>query len=57
RGLAPQAAGSAHYGLRWLTERVEALGGTLRLEPALPRGVRLLVQVPLHAAAAVEQAA
>ncbi|HWH80692.1 MAG TPA: HAMP domain-containing protein [Burkholderiaceae bacterium] len=57
RGLAPQAAGSAHYGLRWLTERVEALGGTLRLEPALPRGVRLLVQVPLHTVAAVEQAA
>jgi len=59
RGLPPQGPGrGAHYGLRWLTERVEALGGALRLEPARPHGVLLHVRVPLHAAAAaLEQAA
>ena len=44
--------GAGHYGLRWLTERVEALGGALVIEPAQPCGVRLLVQLPLDAAAA-----
>ena len=44
--------GGGHYGLRWLTERVEALGGSLVIEPAQPCGVRLLVQLPLDAAAA-----
>lgn len=43
---------AGHYGLRWLTERVESLGGTLVVEPAQPRGVRLLVQLPIDAAAA-----
>jgi two-component system, NarL family, sensor histidine kinase UhpB len=43
---------AGHYGLRWLTERVEALGGALVVEPAQPRGVRLLVQLPIDAAAA-----
>ena len=46
----PERAG--HYGLRWLTERVEALGGALVIEPAQPRGARLRVQLPLETAAA-----
>ena len=52
-GLPPggvQRAG--HYGLRWLGERVEGLGGTLRLEAAAPHGVRLSVSLPLAMVAA-----
>ena len=50
RGLAPDwSARAGHYGLRWLTERVEAIGGTLRIEPALPGGVRLRADLPLAA--------
>jgi two-component system sensor histidine kinase UhpB len=41
-----------HYGLRWLAERVEALGGSLQLADAQPHGVRLVVRVPLPAAGA-----
>jgi two-component system sensor histidine kinase UhpB len=36
-----------HYGLRWLTERVEGLGGDLQIERAVPHGVRLHVRLPL----------
>lgn len=47
-----RAAGpeGGHYGLRWLAERVESLGGcyTLRNEP--PRGARLWVWLPTVAA-------
>ena len=39
----------AHYGLRWMAERLEALGGDMRLEASMPRGARLQVRVPLHA--------
>lgn len=35
-----------HYGLRWLRERVEALQGTMRLQPRSPRGASLQVWVP-----------
>jgi two-component system sensor histidine kinase UhpB len=35
-----------HYGLRWIEERVEALGGRLRVEPGAPRGVHLQVSLP-----------
>ncbi len=35
-----------HHGLRWLTERAEALGGTVVLEPVRPHGVRLQVRIP-----------
>jgi two-component system sensor histidine kinase UhpB len=42
-------ARSGHYGLRWLAERVEALGGQFSIEAAEPRGVHLQVRLP-HAA-------
>jgi two-component system, NarL family, sensor histidine kinase UhpB len=48
RGLpAGGAQGGAHYGLRWLTERVEGLRGELRIEPAQPQGTLLRVHIPL----------
>jgi two-component system sensor histidine kinase UhpB len=52
RGLPPEGIQRAgHHGLRWLTERVEGLAGTLRIEPAATRGARLTVQIPLPGAA------
>jgi two-component system sensor histidine kinase UhpB len=42
---------AGHYGLRWLTERVETIGGTLGIEAAQPSGVRLTVRLPLDEAA------
>ena len=51
-GLAPDWSNEeGHHGLRWLAERVEALGGRFALEPVDPHGVRLVVCVPLHEAA------
>lgn len=41
------ARGEGHYGLRWLAERVEGLGGRFSISPAGPRGVQLLVHLPL----------
>ena len=41
---------TGHYGLRWLGERVQALGGRFEIAPASPRGVRLHVRLPLQAA-------
>jgi two-component system sensor histidine kinase UhpB len=38
---------NGHYGLRWLTERAEALNGSARIEPAEPHGVRLTMELPL----------
>ncbi len=35
-----------HYGLRWIAERVEALGGRMRLEPGAPRGACAQVSLP-----------
>jgi two-component system sensor histidine kinase UhpB len=47
-GLPPQGLPrDGHYGLRWLTERVESLHGTLALEPVEPHGARLTVRLPL----------
>ena len=47
-GLAPDwSKRIGHYGLRWLAERVEALGGELRVEAAEPRGVQLQALLPL----------
>ena len=55
QGLAPDwAQRTGHYGLRWLTERVESLGGSLKLSPGQPRGVGLEVRIPLAAAAPTE---
>lgn len=55
RGLpGPDAAretSTGHYGLRWLAERIDSLGGDLRLEPAAPSGAQLTVRLPLPAAA------
>ena len=39
--------GKGHYGLRWLAERVEGLGGSFALADASPHGVRLQVRLPL----------
>jgi len=47
--VAPQ---DPHYGLRWLSERVRSLGGTVDLEDAAPRGARLRVSLPVGAAGA-----
>ena len=45
-GLAPDwSTRTGHFGLRWLTERIEALGGEFSIQPALPRGVQLRVQL------------
>ena len=56
RGLpatgAAQATDAGHYGLRWLAERIENLGGELRLEPAAPNGAQLTVRLPLPVAGA-----
>ena len=52
RGLAPGwSAGEGHHGLRWLAERVEALGGQFELAAIEPQGARLAVRIPLHEAA------
>ena len=42
------AAGSvgAHYGLRWLAERAEGLGGKLSVHNATPHGVQLRMSLP-----------
>jgi two-component system, NarL family, sensor histidine kinase UhpB len=51
QGLAADwSARAGHYGLRWLTERVQALGGELRVESASPRGVCLRASLPLQVA-------
>ena len=51
RGLAPDwSKRIGHYGLRWLAERVEALGGELRVEAAEPCGVQLRARLPLDVA-------
>lgn len=58
RGLNGEASTrGGHYGLRWLAERVESVGGVIRLEPADGRGVRLAVRVPVSLQAATESPA
>jgi two-component system, NarL family, sensor histidine kinase UhpB len=50
QGLPPEGPQrNGHHGLRWLAERVQALGGSFEVAPALPRGVRLHVRLPLSA--------
>ena len=49
QGLAPDwSLRTGHYGLRWLAERAEGIGGELRVEAVQPHGVRLVVQLPLQ---------
>jgi two-component system sensor histidine kinase UhpB len=52
-GLAPGwTEGDGHYGLRWLAERVEAVGGRFEIGARPEGGVRLAVQVPIAEVAA-----
>jgi two-component system sensor histidine kinase UhpB len=47
-GVSAQPVGDGtHYGLRWLAERVEGVGGRLALQSVEPRGARLTVRVPV----------
>ncbi|MEK8029751.1 HAMP domain-containing sensor histidine kinase [Ideonella sp. DXS29W] len=49
QGLAPDwQRRTGHYGLRWLGERAEALGGRLDVEPCSPHGVLLRLCAPLE---------
>ena len=43
-GAGPRAG--MHYGLRVIRDRAAAIGGSVSLEPAEPRGTRLTVRVP-----------
>ncbi len=47
---------TGHYGLRWLSERVESIGGKLGIEAGLRGGVCLSVCLPLGTAARVASA-
>lgn len=50
QGLAPNwTVRTGHYGLRWLTNRAEGVGGELHIETVQPRGVLLRVRLPLVA--------
>ena len=56
QGLPPDwSLRKGHYGLRWLTERAEGIGGELRVEALQPHGVRLIVQLPLQPLASAKQ--
>ena len=56
QGLPPDwSLRKGHYGLRWLTERAEGIGGELRVEAVQPHGVRLNVQLPLQPLASAKQ--
>ena len=49
RGLAADwSLRKGHYGLRWLTERAEGVGGELRVETVATGGVRLILRLPLR---------
>jgi two-component system sensor histidine kinase UhpB len=49
RGLADGwSEQGGHYGLQWLAERVEAVGGRFEIGPRADRGVRLAVEVPVN---------
>lgn len=51
KGLDGDWRASGHFGLRWLSERVEALGGTLRIDNLAPHGALLQAVLPLEATA------
>ena len=46
---------TGHYGLRWLAERVEGLGGQFRIEPASPCGVEMSLRLPVAHRVAVNE--
>lgn len=48
RGLAPNWRQSGHFGLRWLTDKAQALGGNLELMGRVQGGAELLAALPLH---------
>ena len=50
-GAAAMSPGSEHYGLRWLAERAEGLGGKLSVHSAQPHGVQLRMSLPAQPAA------
>jgi signal transduction histidine kinase len=56
-GCGPGAASTdmAGVGVASMRERAEELGGTFRLEPAVPRGTQLEVRLPLHLTSAQEE--
>jgi len=54
-GLPPEAQRQGkHYGLRWLAERVQGLGGSFDLADVQPHGARLRVCLPISASAAAD---
>lgn len=48
-GLAPNWQQREHFGLRWLTDRAQALGGNLELRASSRGGTELLATLPLPA--------
>jgi signal transduction histidine kinase len=51
RGFDPgQAAGEGHFGLRFMRERAEALGGSLRVRSASGEGTCVEIEVPVEGA-------
>lgn len=47
QGLPAEVQPAGHHGLRWLAERSEGLGGSVRVSNRAPRGVVLAVRLPL----------
>lgn len=51
RGFAAETLlndGKPHFGLSFMNERVEQLGGSIRFESAYPSGTRILVEIPIN---------
>ena len=49
-GSAAHSPGGAHYGLLWLAERAEGLGGKLSVHSVAPHGVQLRMSLPAQPA-------
>jgi signal transduction histidine kinase len=41
-----QAAGEGHYGLKFMRERVEGIGGRMEIESRLGTGTRIEIEIP-----------